>query len=114
MKTTYFIIILMFLGLIVNAQHDNPFPIEIAKWTQVKWEPSLQPPPLYFFHTRAFETLGDTIIGGKSYTSVSQGWYNGAYRVEKDSNLVYYYDYNDNEEILVYDYNLFTWRYYVY
>jgi len=96
---------LMFV-FIADAQQETPFPTENAKWNQVKWEPNTQPPPLYYYHTRTFETIGDTIIGGKTYTTVSQGWYNGAYRVEKDSSRVYYYDYYENEEILVYDYNL--------
>jgi len=106
MKTILLSVILLMILPLANAQQETPFPTENAKWYQVKWEPTLQPPPLYYYHTRTFETLGDTIIGGKTYTTLSQGWYNGAYRVEKDSNHVYYYDYYENEEFLVYDYNL--------
>lgn len=96
----------------LGAQEYLPFPQDSAVWYIVRSYPWPHPPFIYY-DTWQFETKGDTIINDKTYTQLfygingSQTWYNGAYRVVNDSNLVYFYDsfYNIGEK-LAYDYNL--------
>jgi len=66
---------------------------------------------MFFYETYKYEAKGDTIINEKQYTKFYSGLqgfirYSGAYRIEIDSNRVYYYDSYDNFERLVYDFNL--------
>ena len=104
-------VLLLLLKFNTKAQEYLPFPQDSAVWYSVYSWPDPYPPYIYYW-TYKYETKGDTIIDGKIYTKFYEGLqgatmhYSGAYRIEPDSNRVYYYDTWGDFERLVYDFNL--------
>ncbi|PJB54881.1 MAG: hypothetical protein CO098_19310 [Bacteroidetes bacterium CG_4_9_14_3_um_filter_41_19] len=95
------------------AQEYLPFPRDSAVWYSVKSWPEYDPPPPVWYDTYKFEAKGDTLINNINYTKFywygafgTRTGYIGAYRVEPDSNKVYYYPELDTCEYLAYDFNL--------
>jgi Secretion system C-terminal sorting domain len=98
-----------------NTQEYIPFPQDSAVWYSVYSYPEAFPPPPFWYYTSKFSAKGDTMLGGVHYTKFywtgtyakNSDDYTGAYRVESDSNRVYYLDRWDTTEYLMYDFNLF-------
>lgn len=103
-------VLVLLLQFDMQAQEYLPFPQDSAVWYSVYSWPDPYPPYIYY-KTYKYEAKGDTIINEKQYTKFYSGisgfmHYDGAYRIETDSNRVYYYNRFDNFERLVYDFNL--------
>lgn len=100
------------LGLVANTQEFLPFPQDSAVWYVVNSYYTPYPPYVYY-STDKYEAKGDTIIDNFEYTKFYTGdafnevmYYRGAYRVDYDSNKVYFYAGWELSERLAYDYNL--------
>ena len=105
--------LLLLLQFNTKAQEYLPFPQDSAVWYSVKSWPEPFPPPPVYYDTYKFEANGDTLINNVEYTKFywngalgERPGYTGAYRIEPDSNRVYYYDTWDTCEFLAYDFNL--------
>ncbi len=102
---------LLLISHYAKAQEYLPFPQDSATWYSAYSYPWPHPPYVYYT-TYKFETLGDTIINGVEYTKLyscdafedSFPNYRGAYRVEIDSNKVYYIEEYSTTESLLYDF----------
>jgi hypothetical protein len=96
----------------LRSQEYVPFPEDSAVWYSVYSWPDPFPPYVYY-QTVRYSTIGDTVLNkvvyNKFYLGPSDGSsfvYQGAYRVDSDSNRVYYLDKSQDVERLVYDYTL--------
>jgi len=106
-------VIVLLLQFDMQAQEYLPFPQDSAVWYSVKSWPEAFPPPPVWYDTYKFEAKGDTVINNVEYNKFywygafgERLGYTGAYRVESDSNRVYYYPELDTCEYLAYDFNL--------
>jgi len=97
----------------VKSQDYLPFPKDSATWYTAYSYPWPHPPFIYYT-TYKYETQGDTIINSFEYTKLfscdafedSFPNYIGAYRVEIDSDKVYYIEENLTTESLLYDFSM--------
>nr|NQU94037.1 T9SS type A sorting domain-containing protein [Bacteroidota bacterium] len=117
MKQKCKIILTLFLFLLVftiKAQEYLPFPNDSAVWHSVYSYPSPDPPYIYY-QTYSYEAKGDTIIDSKEYTKLYwypalninyRSGYRGAYRIDVESERVYYIDKNYGTESILYDFSL--------
>lgn len=114
-KNLLFTINFIICCIVVNptmGQEYFPFPENDAIWYSVNSWPDIAP-PYVLYKTYRYETIGDTLIDGKMYTKLYSfldtdfyGNYLGAYRVESDSQKVYFIDSYYNTESLIYDFSM--------
>ncbi|MBP6979146.1 MAG: T9SS type A sorting domain-containing protein [Bacteroidales bacterium] len=97
---------------ILQAQEYMPFPHDSAIWYTVYSYPWPNPPYVWYY-TYQYETDGDTIINQLFYTKLYNGivgsgyrFYDGAYRIDYESERVYYVDPMYGTESLLYDFKL--------
>lgn len=108
-----FIVLLLSPSLCLSQEY-LPFPTDSAAWYVVDSWPEYDPPPTVWYETYKYETGGDTIINDLTYTKLYSGgafetgltYYEGAYRVNNDTECVFFIDEWDNTESLLYDYSL--------
>ena len=114
-------ILLLTIGLLLlqlqsglMAQEYLPFPQDSAVWYCVDSRPEYDPPPPVWYETDKFEAKGDTMINTIVYTKLYSSSalkgrsysYEGAYRVDIETERVYFIDSYYNTESLLYDFSL--------
>lgn len=109
---TSLLISILSISHFTKSQEYLPFPEDNAIWYSL-YSYAWPYPPYVWYYTYQYETEGDTIINQLCYTKLYNGivgsgyrFYDGAYRIDYESERVYYVDPMYGTESLLYDFNL--------